>query len=125
MEDTTIKNGVKSGRINKIRIDKIEDAFTSARAAIYPETVADYVEAIERGDEFPPIIVFRDGDAKNWRADGNHRIEALKRAGREEIEAKILIGTEEEARLYAASSNISHGRPRSLACGKYWTSVSA
>src|SRR4030067_1046763 len=50
------------------------------REAINKATVAEYVERIESGAQFPPIIVFFDGD-NYWIADGWHRLKAHERSG--------------------------------------------
>ena len=40
-----------------------------SRTGLRDETVAEYVEAMKRGDEFPPILVFWDGKTENFTAD--------------------------------------------------------
>ncbi len=79
------------------------------------EQVANYVDALERHASFPPIDVFHDG-TNFWLADGFHRLEAHKRAGREKITARVEAGgSQREARLFAAGANSDNGLPRSRA----------
>lgn len=79
------------------------------------EQVANYVDALERHASFPPIDVFHDG-TNFWLADGFHRLEAHKRAGREKIIARVEEGgSQREARLFAAGANSDNGLPRSRA----------
>lgn len=76
--------------------------------------VAEYAEAMEAGAEFPAIIVFTD-TISYWPADGFHRIEASKKAGRETILADVRQGTRRDAILHAVGVNASHGLRRTNA----------
>lgn len=76
--------------------------------------VADYAEALTEGTEFPPIIVFYDGE-NYWPGDGFHRIEAHKKAGRGTINSDVRQGNKRDAVLLAAGANANHGLRRSTA----------
>lgn len=78
------------------------------------ETVNSYAEDMLAGDTFPPIIVYRDGEAY-YLADGYHRVEAARKIDRHEIEAEIRDGTAREAILTGIGANATHGLRRTNA----------
>ena len=84
------------------------------REAINEATVAEYVERIESGVQFPPIIVFFDGN-NYWIADGWHRLMAHEHSGCLTISAEVKLGGERDALQYALSANSAHGLPRTNA----------
>ena len=100
----------KSLDIDGIRID----SGTQARAALDEATVAEYAEALGRGIDFPPVVVFRDG-TEHYLADGFHRLAAFRKAGRDSIQAEVREGTRDAARWYALGANKTHGLRRSNA----------
>lgn len=79
-----------------------------SRMAMDARAIEDYTEALENGDEFPPVHVF-DTPTGFVLADGWHRLEAHKRVGREWIRAIAPKGTVADAAWYAAQSNRDHG----------------
>lgn len=90
------------------------DGGTQPRAALNFEIVAEYREAVERGDRFPPVVVFYDG-ADHWCADGFHRVNAYAGAGIVEIECDVRQGTREDAVWFSCSANVGHGLRRTNA----------
>lgn len=90
------------------------DGGTQARAGLDARTVAEYVEALTGGASFPPVDLVRDG-AELWLADGFHRVEAHRQAGRETIAARVTVGTLRDAVLAACGANAAHGLRRSNA----------
>jgi hypothetical protein len=50
-----------------------------------------------------------------WLADGFHRVEAHRRAGKAVVNAIVKVGTKRDAQLYAAGANGKHGVHRSNA----------
>lgn len=79
------------------------------------DTVVDeYAEDMRRGERFPPIIIFDDGE-HNWLADGYHRYYAARKAEIDEISAEFRTGTKVDALKYALSANTTHGLRRSQA----------
>ena len=103
------------GPIRPIALDEIRiDKRVQARAKIVPEVVDEYAEAMRKGDEFPPLVVFQEGDIYIL-ADGFTRYAAAKRAGRTHINCEVLAGGLRDAMLYAVGANATHGRPRSTA----------
>jgi Icc-related predicted phosphoesterase len=58
MKTKSVRNG--KAKVAKLRLDAIRlDAGTQTRAHIDDCTVAEYSEAMARGDRFPPVIVFQ------------------------------------------------------------------
>ncbi|MER8653453.1 hypothetical protein [Mesorhizobium sp. M0847] len=76
--------------------------------------VTDYAEAMADGAEFPPAVLFFDGEAY-WPGDGFHRIEAARRTGRATISADVRQGSKRDAILFAVGANASHGLRRTTA----------
>ncbi len=99
----------------KIAIDKITvDREIQPRAQLNSGVVNDYAEAIERKEQFPPLVVFDDG-TDLWLAEGFHRIAAHKKAGQKKVHVQMYVGTRREAMLHAAGSNVAHGLRRTNA----------
>jgi hypothetical protein len=95
-----------------LSLDRIlTDAGTQMRIENSESTIADYVEALQQGCIFPPIVVFTDG-ITFWLADGFHRYEAHKRCGHETIFCEIREGTLDDAKKFACEANTKHGLPR-------------
>ncbi len=88
------------------------DGGTQTRATLNAETIREYAEAMTRGEEFPPVVVFYDG-SQYWLADGFHRVQAAQDAGQDEIDADIHQGTQRDAVLHSVAANAKHGLPRS------------
>lgn len=83
-------------------------------AGIDVGVVADYAEAMTGGAEFPPIVVFFDGEGY-WPGDGFHRLAAAAQAERESILADVREGGKREALLFAVGANANHGLRRTAA----------
>jgi len=83
-------------------------------AGIDVGVVAEYAEAMEGGAEFPPVILFNDGEVF-WPADGFHRIAAAKKIGCDRIMADVRQGSKRDAVLYATGVNAKHGLRRTQA----------
>ena len=78
-----------------------------------PEKVEEYAEMILNGVEFDPIKVWKNPkDGKYWVADGNHRIQAHLKVGKETIKAKFIDCKDElDFRRQAIAFNLKHGIP--------------
>jgi hypothetical protein len=76
--------------------------------------VAEYVEAMEAGEKFPPIVVYHDG-TEYFCADGFHRILAAQRSNRKVIAAEVTKGTRQDALIYALGANRTNGLRRTNA----------
>lgn len=90
------------------------DGKTQIRSELNEEKVAEYLEAMQEGDQFPEVVVHHDG-THYWLSSGFHRLAATKRLGRRDIAVKIEKGSLEDARDYACSANARHGLPMTQA----------
>ena len=88
--------------------------------ATFQSKVDEYALAMGEGDQFPPLVVFWDGE-NYWLADGFHRLEAcnIYMQARDlpglDIDCEVLEGTRRDAILYACGANAEHGLPRTNA----------
>ncbi len=99
----------------KLRLDAIQrNGGTQSRAELDGSAIDAYGEAMQRGDAFPPIVVFYDGE-KYWVADGFHRIEGASLIGWTELEADVHQGTRRDAILFSVGANAHHGVRRTPA----------
>lgn len=92
----------------------LADPRAQARGETCEETVKEYAEAMDRGDEFPAITVFYDTDSgKYYLADGFHRLAAHRKARpNDPIMAVQKPGAIEAAAWHAIGANRSHGYQR-------------
>jgi hypothetical protein len=89
------------------------DSQAQPRVALFPDRVAEYVEDMGRGDEFPPLVVFQDDKANcYWLADGFHRYQAAIELPLEKITCEVRKGELRDAILYSCSANAAHGMRR-------------
>jgi len=111
------RNG--KAKVAKLRLDAIRlDAGTQTRAHIDDCTVAEYSEAMLRGDRFPPVVVFQN-DGEFIVADGWHRVRTACRAKLGHILAEVRPGGRKDALRFALGCNQKHGLRRSNA-DKRW-----
>lgn len=73
--------------------------------------VREYTEVL---DDLPPVEVYWDGDVY-WLADGHHRYQAHKDAGRQRIKVLIRDGSKRDAIYHATGANLKHGLRRTMA----------
>jgi hypothetical protein len=90
------------------------DGNTQARESLSEAVIGEYAEALTRGDQFPLIDVYFDGDAY-WLADRFHRVKAAAQVGQDTIAAIVHEGGQREALLHAVGANDTHGLRRSNA----------
>jgi hypothetical protein len=90
------------------------DQKLQSRTEINEDTVADYVDAVKRGDEFPPVLAYFDG-VHYWLTDGYHRYHAHKKAEKVSILCTVVNGTFRDAVLHATGVNSKHGMRRTHA----------
>jgi hypothetical protein len=91
------------------------DGGTQLRVHIDEQHVDDLAQAYidkDAADAIPPIEVLYDS-ADYWVWDGNHRILAAQKAGRDKIKCHVEKGTKRDAILKAAGANDKHGLKRS------------
>jgi transposase-like protein len=87
------------------------DGGTQPRAALDFSAVDDYADAMADGTQFPPVIVYYDGE-NYWLADGFHRVKAAHDAGCDTIRCEVRQGTLEDAQWYSFSANKTNGLRR-------------
>ena len=90
------------------------DGGTQSRARLEPAVIAEYAEALRRGECLPAVIVYYDGQAY-WLADGFHRVAGAQQAGQRQIQVDIRQGTRRDAILHAVGANATHGLRRTSA----------
>ncbi len=87
------------------------DGGTQVRSQLTHAHMTRLADALRAGAVLPPITVFYDGTTY-WLADGWHRLWAHRHVKREEIVCDVKTGTKEDAIVYAAGANATHGLPR-------------
>ena len=73
--------------------------------------IREYYEAMKRGDKFPAIVLFFDGQAY-WLADGFHRVAAARKIDKLTLKAEVRNGSKRDAIFFALAANKSHGLNR-------------
>ena len=93
------------------------DLGTQMRTAMDDNVVSDYANAMERGDQFPPIVVCYDEPQDMFvLADGFHRLAAHMRVRpNDQINADQILGGAESARWISIGANRTHGLRRTNA----------
>lgn len=71
--------------------------------------VNEYAEDLKEGAVFPPILVFKDQAGTYLLADGQHRLEAARRASYGSIRAEVRRGDRRAALLASVGANAEHG----------------
>jgi hypothetical protein len=84
------------------------------RVNLNQDCVTEYAEEIANGAQFPPLVIFDDGQ-NLFLADGRHRYEAYKLAGVETVQVVVCEGGLRDAILYAVGANTEHGLRRTNA----------
>lgn len=97
-----------------LEVDQIQTQDLQARVGTDENTIAEYAEAMNRGEDFPPVVVYHDG-REYYLADGFHRLLAKVRNGAPLIDCQIKKGGRDDARWHSAGSNIDHGLKRTNA----------
>lgn len=97
-----------------VSVDDIShDLAVQAREEEDPDTIEEYAALMKEGVEFPPIHLLWDTESgTGWIVDGNHRYLAAKKAGKRLINAIVMNGTLQEAKLYACRANRTNGLSR-------------
>lgn len=94
--------------LERIRVD----GGTQPRAELHTAVIEEYAEQMRQGVEFPPVIVFFDGQ-DYWLADGFHRLAAARIACPERpLPAEVIQGTQVDAQWYSYGVNKTHGLRR-------------
>lgn len=101
--------------IQHINVELIrQDGGTQARAAMDAPAIEEYALAMAEGGDFPPVVVFQEGEVY-WLGDGFHRVTAhIKAFGFAPIAADVREGGLREALLFATGANGDHGVRRTI-----------
>lgn len=101
--------------LQKVKISLIkQDGGTQSRERMNPEAIQEYAASMADGAEFPPVVLFYDGDSY-WLGDGFHRVAAALEAKQKTIAAEVHGGGFRDAILYAVGANAVHGLRRTNA----------
>ncbi len=92
-----------------MRVDRPHHGRRRNSLQVRPEVVEDYATLIGNGVEFPPAVVYQDGDDKLWLAAGRHRAEAYARAGEVRMPCLIRRGTRWDAIRFGIEDNLKQG----------------
>lgn len=101
-------------KVEDILIELVKDGGAQMRVEFRQETADEYASDMLEGAEFPPIVVYFDGN-DYWLGDGYHRIAAARKVKRETIRAEVREGTARDAILCGIGANANHGLRRSHA----------
>lgn len=94
------------------------DNSPQARLRLSEDTINDYKEKLEKGEEFPALKVMEvktESGVKRWLTDGHHTYNALIALGRERYKSVVTPGTEDDAFWAAMQANSKHGLQRTNA----------
>jgi hypothetical protein len=94
--------------VEELDLIRINASSNQGRLQADPETVDVYTEAMRRGEEFPPGVVFFDGVAY-YLADGLQRSFAALAAGRTTFPYEVLQGGQDDALLYSIGQETDAG----------------
>lgn len=87
------------------------DPRAQSRVRLDLATVEEYAQDMKKGDQFPPGVVFFDGQ-DDWLAAGWTRTAAAESIGRPEYEYIRRSGTLRDAVLFSLAENAAHGLRR-------------
>jgi transposase len=76
-----------------------------------PGLISEYAALMGDGTEFPPVIVWWDGQSY-WLSDGFRRVAAAQLAGLSTVRAEIRTGTRQDALWDSYAANSTHGARR-------------
>ena len=95
-----------------LRLEQLETDVFSPRKAFSEGYISELAESIEREGQLKPIIVRAHPTKPNVYQviDGEHRIRALRKLGREVVRAEVRRLSDEEAYLLAMRINQMHGK---------------
>src|SRR5882672_2774595 len=104
-----------SPRLVLIDTGRLSRSETQIRAQADPHLIAEYAQAMLRGAEFPPVVVFDDGKYLHL-GDGYHRADAAALAHAKDptrpntLRAEVRQGNLQDALRYAMRANHAHGK---------------
>lgn len=104
---------VNNPTVKILTIDSlIVDENLQMRVKMNKSVINEYAMIMNEGVEFPPLTVFEDSKQQYWLVDGFHRYHAYKINQVKSINCTIHKGDFFDAKLYALSTNSTHGLKR-------------
>lgn len=98
--------------LRKVPLEHVRlDGGTQPREEINQDAVDDYAQSMLDGHEFPPVVLYFDGETY-WLGDGFHRCLAAQQAKRKAILADVRKGDKRDAILHSVGANAQHGQRR-------------
>lgn len=108
-EAAGVRAAIAEAHVMDLSLSQIEiTQGIQCRAAIDGPTVADYVDRMEDGQAFPPIVVF-DIEGVYVLVDGFHRLLAAQRVGLKSFAVDVRQGNRIDAIKFAITANSAHG----------------
>lgn len=109
---------VKWDYVETVPLNKIDEKQSLRNQArfepLQQDLVARYVEAMERGDEFPALMAARTRSDTLVLLDGNHRYQAKKLSKADAVDVYVVTATPEVLQVLTFESNSRHGMPPSI-----------
>ncbi|MEM0358381.1 MAG: ParB N-terminal domain-containing protein [Candidatus Bathyarchaeia archaeon] len=107
-----VGNAVKLGKIPILKWLKVDDVkIPEFRLHSRFENDSDFEKSIKADGVIQPIYVFEDENGVYWLADGQNRLEALKKQpDKPMIQAYVMHGSIEDALLFSAKLNVLRGK---------------
>ncbi len=103
---------VSRPKIHELSLAQIQDdTDLQPRGHMDMDVMREYTAAWLEGSDFPPIVVYFDGETY-WLADGFYRTRSARSARLPSIKAWVYEGGKREALLYAVGANEEHGLRR-------------
>lgn len=104
--------------VRMIDLDQIDTNSGTESRPLHDDVVDDYADAWKAGAQFPPVDLFWDGTRFHV-GDGSHRIAGARKAGKQQILARVFNGTRRDALLHSLAANQGHGLQRNAADKRY------
>lgn len=104
-------------RVNLSQVDKDRSLKNQARvsAPLNEDVVLLYAVAMEGGEEFPPIITYKNGTDKHIVVDGNHRLAAAEVISKASLQALVITNaTPAMIQALTYEANTKHGLPTTI-----------
>jgi hypothetical protein len=109
----SLPNPADRAKPGRLALDHITLDRRLQSRALRPGVVKDYLGALRRGEELPPVRVVRDANDHYYLVDGHHRIAATQQMlGIEDVAVEVVNGTFADALWLSWGANRGHGLRR-------------
>lgn len=97
--------------IKNLKIEDLDqEAATQSRADVQPKKIEQYVEDMEAGDTFPPLVVYETADGRYLIVDGWHRLYAYIRLGQDRVTCDVRTSWEGDPEVEAFVDSLDWNR---------------